>query len=321
MSGNEIVKRDEPDLLTMGQILADSGYFKDARDQAQAIVKVLAGREYGLGPFASMTGIHIVEGKPSLSAHLMALGIKKSGRYDYRVLEHSNNHCTIVFREKDGEKWEEIGRSTYTIEDARQAGLAGKGNWQKYARSMLFARALSEGYRTHCPDALGVTGPTYVEGEIEPEETITVAAVPVQRDRRRTQPEPTAGAAPTSPPPKSPAILTSPAPMSLGAGGVGASTPEQDAAEVEAAVERAKERRAALAKQAAEGSLRAQLEQAQSAGIVPPKEPIPDPGAQPARRRTQRGKAVTPEGVAEELAQSMDPTARLRQVTGDGEAW
>lgn len=133
--------------------------------------------------------------------------------------------------------------------------------------------------------------------------------------------EPTAGAAPTSPPPKSPAILTSPAPMSLGAGGVGASTPEQDAAEVEAAVERAKERRAALAKQAAEGSLRAQLEQAQMAGIVPPKEPIPDPGAQPARRRTQRGKAVTPEGVAEELAQAMDPTARLRQVTGDGEAW
>lgn len=102
---------------------------------------------------------------------------------------------------------------------------------------------------------------------------------------------------------------------------MGASTPEQDAAEVDAAVERAKERRAALAKQAAEGSLRAQLEQAQMAGIVPPKEPIPDPGAQPARRRTQRGKAVTPEGVAEELAQAMDPTARLRQVTGDGEAW
>ena len=133
--------------------------------------------------------------------------------------------------------------------------------------------------------------------------------------------EPTAGAAP-SPPPKSPAILTSPAPLSPGAGGVGASTPEQDEVdEVEAAVERAKERRAALAKQAAEGSLRAQLELAQQAGIVPPKEPIPDPGAQPARRRTQRGKAVTPEGVAEELAQAMDPTARLRQVTGDGEAW
>jgi hypothetical protein len=31
---------------------------------------------------------------------------------------------------------------------------------------MLFARALSEGFRKHCHDAMWACGPTYVEGEI-----------------------------------------------------------------------------------------------------------------------------------------------------------
>ena len=181
MSDHALVRRsDDPDLLTMGRILVDSGYFKDTREQAQAIVKVLAGREYGMGPFAAMTGIHVVEGKPTLSAHLMAQGIKRSGRYDYRVLEHDSTRCTIAFYELANGKREEIGRSTYTVEDAARADLARKTNHQRYPRAMLFARALSEGYRTHCPDALGACGPTYVEGEIEPaQEVVTVEATVV----------------------------------------------------------------------------------------------------------------------------------------------
>lgn len=181
MSHALVRRDDDPDLLTLGQILVDSGYFRDARDQAQAIVKVLAGREYGMGPFASMTGIHVVEGKPTLSAHLMAQGIKRSGRYDYRVLEHDASRCTIAFYEVADGKREEIGRVTYTVEDAARADLARKQNHQRYPRAMLFARALSEGYRTHCPDALGACGPTYVEGEIEAEPVTVQATVVEQR--------------------------------------------------------------------------------------------------------------------------------------------
>lgn len=40
-----------------------SGYFGDVKSQAQAMVKVLAGAEIGLPPFASMSGIHIVNDK------------------------------------------------------------------------------------------------------------------------------------------------------------------------------------------------------------------------------------------------------------------
>ena len=53
------------------------------------------------------------------------------------------------------------------MEDAKRAGLSGD-NWQKYTRAMLFARCISAGYQTHCPDALGAA-PVYVEAHGETE--------------------------------------------------------------------------------------------------------------------------------------------------------
>lgn len=52
--------------LALEKVLAESGYFPDARAAAQAAVKVLAGREQGFGPIASMTGIHLVQRKEAL---------------------------------------------------------------------------------------------------------------------------------------------------------------------------------------------------------------------------------------------------------------
>src|SRR5687767_13340910 len=77
----------EPDIFRLGDVLAKSGYFQDARDAAQAVVKVLAGRELGIGDIAAMTGIYIVKGRVTLSANLMAALVKRSGRYNYRVVE------------------------------------------------------------------------------------------------------------------------------------------------------------------------------------------------------------------------------------------
>ena len=74
------------DTMQLGDILAKSGFFSDTKEAAQAVVKVLAGRELGFGPIASMTGVHIVQGKPSLGANLLGAAIKGSGRYNYRVV-------------------------------------------------------------------------------------------------------------------------------------------------------------------------------------------------------------------------------------------
>jgi hypothetical protein len=128
--------------------LAASGYFSDARDISQAIVKVMAGAELGLPPFASMTGIHIIQGKPVLGANVLATLIKNDPRYDYRVLELTEKVCRIEFYEHG----KPCGVSVFTAEDAKKAGTK---NMDKNPRNMLFARSISNGAKWYTPGVFG----------------------------------------------------------------------------------------------------------------------------------------------------------------------
>ncbi|MBK9003526.1 MAG: hypothetical protein IPM41_06575 [Sphingomonadales bacterium] len=178
--------------MQLGDLLAQSGFFADSRGAAQAVVKVLAGREIGFGPIASMTGIHVISGRVSISANLMAAAIKRSGRYDYRVREMTAQRCEIEFRERNGDKWEIIGSSEFTAQDARAAGTK---NMDKYARNMLFARAMSNGARWYCPDIFG--GPVYTPEEMGAQvdgETGEVIDAPAPRVVVERQPETASGA-------------------------------------------------------------------------------------------------------------------------------
>lgn len=165
---NELVKSADglEDIMRLGKVFKASGYFSDIRDEAQAIVKILYGKELGLSPVVAMMSIHIIQGKPELSSNLLASQVKTSGRYDYRVLAQTDTECHIQFLAGS----EVIGDSIFTIEDAKRANLVrGGGNWTKFPKAMLFARALSQGVRSHCPD-VGLGAPLYVAGEISGED-------------------------------------------------------------------------------------------------------------------------------------------------------
>jgi hypothetical protein len=144
--------------ILIAEHFSKSGYFKDTADVSKAVVKIIAGQELGFGPMASISGFHIVQGKPTLSANLMAAAIKRSGRYNYRVTKMSPDECNIKFFENG----EECGESSFTIEEAK---IAGTQNLQKFARNMLFARALSNGARWYCPDVLN-GAPIYTPEEL-----------------------------------------------------------------------------------------------------------------------------------------------------------
>ena len=81
------------EVMRVGKAMASSGYFKDANDVAKAVVKVLAGREMGFGPFASMTGIHIIQGKPAIGSNLMAAAVKNHPKYDYTIDVFDDDRC------------------------------------------------------------------------------------------------------------------------------------------------------------------------------------------------------------------------------------
>ncbi len=152
------------DALTLADAFVRSGFFTDIKEQAQALVKILYGRELGIGPVTAMMQIHIIGGKPAPSAGLMAALIKRSGRYDYRVLYLGDDGCEIQFIEGG----EAVGTARFTKADADRIGVWSGRNghtWRAYPRNMMFARALSNGMRMYCPDLF--LGPVYTAEELD----------------------------------------------------------------------------------------------------------------------------------------------------------
>lgn len=146
------------EIQTISKTFFDSGLFADTKSAAQAMVRILAGQEIGIPPFAAMSGIHIIQGKPTIGAGLIASRVKGSGKYDYKVLEMTDKICTIEFFQGGAS----IGKTSFSIEDAKKAGTK---NLDKFPRNMLFARCISNGVKFYCPDVF--SGPVYVPEEMQ----------------------------------------------------------------------------------------------------------------------------------------------------------
>lgn len=146
------------DIMIMAKNFAESGMFTDAKAMTQAFVKIQAGQEIGIPPFAAMSGIHIIQGKPTIGAGLIASTVKGSGKYDYKVLQLDEKACSLDFYQGK----EKLGNSTFTIADAKAAQTK---NIDKFPKNMLFARAISNGVKWYCPDVFA--GPVYTPEEME----------------------------------------------------------------------------------------------------------------------------------------------------------
>ena len=167
----QLQKITPTEALSIGKAFAESGMFPDIKSAAQAIVKIQAGQEIGIPPFAAMSGIHIIQGKPTIGAGVMASCVKGSGKYDYRVVESTEQVCSIDFFQCK----EKIGNSTFTIADAKKAGTK---NLDKFPKNMLFARAMSNGVKWFTPDVFA--GPVYTPEEFDVQPTVTADAEAVE---------------------------------------------------------------------------------------------------------------------------------------------
>lgn len=154
---SNLQKFEATEIMSIGKAFFESGMFTDIKSAAQAFVKIQAGAEMGIKPFSAMSGIHIIQGKPTVGAGLMASTLKASGKYDYRVIEMTDKSCSVDFFQGS----DKIGNSTFTIDDAKKAQTK---NMDKFPKNMLFARAMSNGVKWFCPDVFA--GPVYVPEEI-----------------------------------------------------------------------------------------------------------------------------------------------------------
>lgn len=168
--------------VQIAELVAKSAALPDVRNAGVALLKILAGNEMGFGPFASLVDVHIIEGKPSVGAHLKAAAIKKSGKYRFAHVKCTREECDLEFFERIDGQWVSLGHTSLTLTEAVETGLAVKEilkngeivlkrNWRVSSKDMLFARCISQGYRQFCPDLTGGVL-AYDPDELEPAEPI-----------------------------------------------------------------------------------------------------------------------------------------------------
>jgi hypothetical protein len=144
------------------QKIANTPFVPSAfRGKPEAVfAAILYGEELGIGPMQSLNSIHVIEGKPGMSPELMRGLVARAGhRID--VKEASADRVVLWGKRADNESEATV---TWTMEDARLAGLAGRGAWKTYPRAMLLARATSELCRMIFADV--VAGLSYTPEEV-----------------------------------------------------------------------------------------------------------------------------------------------------------
>lgn len=123
-----------------------------------ALFVILAGRDLGLSPVASLRNISVIQGKIEVAADMqLALFHRAGGRSRWATLTDQRADLELAA------PWTEQPHvSSFTMEDAKRAGLAGD-NWRKYPKAMLRSRAITQGLKDIGYDA---TAGVYAPGEI-----------------------------------------------------------------------------------------------------------------------------------------------------------
>jgi hypothetical protein len=167
--------------FSMATAMAKSGLFA-AKTPEQAVTILMTGMELGLMPAQAMRGIYIVQNRPVLSADMMVAICKGSPACNYFTMLESTPDQAVYETHRRGDP--KPCTMTYTMEDAKRAGLTNKDTWKQYPAQLLRARCSSGLARTVYPDLLlGIYTEEEIEklphsGELPPDETRAITVTP-----------------------------------------------------------------------------------------------------------------------------------------------
>jgi hypothetical protein len=137
-------------ITTLAQQVADTDFVPRAlRNKPAAVAAaILFGRELDMPPMHSLSGIHMVEGKPTLAAETMRAMVLAAG-HELEYGEVTSSKVQARGRRTGQSSWTTI---EWTLADAQRANVAKKQVWINYPRQMLTARATAELCRLIFPD-------------------------------------------------------------------------------------------------------------------------------------------------------------------------
>lgn len=117
-----------------------------------AAVAIQWGMEIGLQPLQSLQNVAVVNNSPCLWGDALIAIVKGSGQCEYIRSEFDDETMTAYVATKRKGEQEEV--RSYSMEDAKRAGLAGRQTYQQHPKRMLNARARSHVLRDVYADLL-----------------------------------------------------------------------------------------------------------------------------------------------------------------------
>lgn len=171
MTGELVARSSLGERMEYARALAEASLLPPhyRKQPANVLYAVEYGAMLGLPPLASITGINIIDGKPTASAGLISALVRRAGhRLRVRTEEDGQGRPSAVAEIVRADDPQFTYRSLWTVDRAERAGLcrvvdgrivARSQNgrvlpWEAYTEALLKARAVTEVARDACEEAL-----------------------------------------------------------------------------------------------------------------------------------------------------------------------
>ena len=131
-------------LLALSKELVSTGFLpQHIKTAGQAAAIILTGKEMGMGPMRAIRSLQMVKGKVIESADSQLARFKADGgRAVFTTLTETT--AVLALKHPNGDEHTE----TFTLADAKRAGLDGSDTYRKFPKAMLRSRAITAGLKS-----------------------------------------------------------------------------------------------------------------------------------------------------------------------------
>jgi len=169
-------------VLRKAEILLKSGMLpKELNTKEKIAVLIMKAKELNMPALEAISHLYVVNQKVAIDSSGMLALILRSGLAKKIHFGGDGTSAWCEMERKDGVI---SFKYTFTIEDAKRAGLLSKESWQKYTKELLIARAISGCARKVFPD---VVGGLYTVEELGGEEVPELPIELVQGEEKTTE--------------------------------------------------------------------------------------------------------------------------------------
>jgi hypothetical protein len=180
-----IIPPQEWQVMTQqADFLVKSGFLPQAVNSVpKAIAIMTLGRELGIGAWAALSSINVIQQKPTVSPQLMLALINRSGQLEDITITSDNAGCTVTMKRKGRTPHTEI----FIMANATTMQLSGKDNWKKQPATMMKWRAVAACARVVFADViLGLYTPEEMGADVIADDQGNMTVIDVA-----TEPPPT----------------------------------------------------------------------------------------------------------------------------------